>query len=920
MSQKMNSSFTQAKDPEWDCFCVDHAGLLEALHQISLSENRAQSPRDHATRPLLETFQKKVDGEIASSSRHVALTHEALVLKLKSSIATVRKATDQARAVQEGKAAAEECQGLLERLARFVESNHRAVCDVKDRCVEEYNLNPIERKSNLLASWVPGPLLVLLSKLWNCDEEDSAWVPPASFQRTTSKYLVKREDVLKVKLAFAKHLPVLVVGDGKDNSDAPDDALLSSIYLDTDDLRYYKPRLGREEGCRLFRLRWYGSFAMSKTVYVERKTHHTSWSGDKSIKERFPLPRSEVDGLLQGSVPPGPDATALERDVRQELADSGVSAVLRTLYYRTAFQSATKNRVRISLDTMLTWVPERDGPRDKFRNLDGLPENSVEFGYAVLEVKLLDEAEPWLQDILATLPIQAMPGFSKFIHGTALFTEVPVFPYWMSRLSETDPGSCARLGHSSSSSKLNHCFATEEVPPGAVVSIGKPSEHLFAKLIGTRSVVRYVAPLRQVREAWKGGENSWVRPPKIEPKTFFANERTFVQWLQPGVVFLLLAQGLLPTGMVVMSTNLKIMGTVAVAVGILLMTLSFLRFGHRTRKIVRRDPAGYQEHILPYVVVLVLTAMGVAAIVITFLAPASPDDLQGPNCGYKASIQRDTSSIEGNWGSLTEQPSGLYHEGGNKLLLASGYEILGIDTSTMAISKVLHNGGVNNETLGVETTAVTRGLDGALVLGARKQLLRYDQAGLEQSVTIRPTDLLELDGIAACPIEFCPVNMSNRQMFWLGGVSNRTNRRAEVASGTQEMAKVVLVSVDWNRGTYTPVEHIDVHRILCRNRDCPWSSAAVRVHDLSLQESTLSVVISISGSGAETDAFVQRRVLGIPLGGGEVEVYRAPLYAFGDGNWEGFAKVGNRVFLAHAGAGEIWSFDWSPALPGFLGC
>ncbi|KAJ2810464.1 vacuolar transporter chaperone, partial [Coemansia sp. 'formosensis'] len=70
-----------------------------------------------------------------------------------------------------------------------------------------------------------------------------------------------------------------------------------------------------------------------------------------------------------------------------------------------------------------------------------LPENDVcRFPYAVLEVKLQTQSgvEPpqWVTDLIDSHLVEAVPKFSKFIHGTSVLLEdrVDVFPFWFSQM------------------------------------------------------------------------------------------------------------------------------------------------------------------------------------------------------------------------------------------------------------------------------------------------------------------------------------------------------------------------------------------------------------------------------------------------------------------------------------------------------
>ena len=66
-----------------------------------------------------------------------------------------------------------------------------------------------------------------------------------------------------------------------------DSSLVSSVYFDNSACDVYYERLERQEGARLVRIRWYGESAgEDDELFVERKTHHESWTTDTSVKER----------------------------------------------------------------------------------------------------------------------------------------------------------------------------------------------------------------------------------------------------------------------------------------------------------------------------------------------------------------------------------------------------------------------------------------------------------------------------------------------------------------------------------------------------------------------------------------------------------------------------------------------------------
>lgn len=291
-----------------------------------------------------------------------------------------------------------------------------------------------------------------------------------NFVRQTTKYWVHRDNITELKLVILKHLPVLVFNASKEFEEK--DSAISSIYYDNPDTwELYQGRLKKTEGAEAIRLRWYGGME-SDQIFVERKTHREDWTGEKSVKARFALKEKHVNAYMDGlmtveqifekmrregkkSEAEINDLEQLAREIQYRVITRRLVPVTRTFYHRTAFQLPGDARVRISLDTELTMVREDnlDGRRragDNWRRMDigvdfpfsQLPPEDVErFPYAVLEVKLQTQAgqEPpqWIRDLTASHLVEAVPKFSKFIHGTStLFPDrIHLLPFWMPQMN-----------------------------------------------------------------------------------------------------------------------------------------------------------------------------------------------------------------------------------------------------------------------------------------------------------------------------------------------------------------------------------------------------------------------------------------------------------------------------------------------------
>ncbi|KAG8887438.1 vacuolar transporter chaperone, partial [Tulasnella sp. 332] len=323
------------------------------------------------------------------------------------------------------------------------------------------------------------PLIVKLSKLYDLvrtrghpvQGDSSAGGSQSAFVRQTTKYWVHPDNLVHLKLAILKHLPVLVFNAEKEFEIK--DSAITSIYFDNDDLELYLGRLEKTEGAEAIRLRWYGDTTV-KTIFVERKTHREDWTGEKSVKARFPIKEDKVNAFLHGEytmdaefqelVKKGKKSQAevdsmiqLAQEVQYAILTRKLHPVMRTFYNRTAFQLPGDARVRISLDTELDMVREDnwDGKQRSganWRRTDiGIDhpfeqvaaEDKELFPYGVLEVKLQtqlgQEPPQWVKDLVSSHLVESIPKFSKFIHGCAslLPTRVDLVPFWLPQM-DTD--------------------------------------------------------------------------------------------------------------------------------------------------------------------------------------------------------------------------------------------------------------------------------------------------------------------------------------------------------------------------------------------------------------------------------------------------------------------------------------------------
>lgn len=462
-------------------------------------------------------------------------------------------------------------------------------------------------------------LIVKLSKLYDLVRtrgnpvkgDSAAGGGQQNFVRQTTKYWVHPDNITELKLIILKHLPVLVFNADKEFE--PEDSAITSIYFDNKDMDLYYGRLRKDEGAEALRLRWYGGMK-SEQIFVERKTHREDWTGEKSVKARFALKEKKVNQFLSGELTASQvfekmrkegkkspqeidNLERLAKECQYRILKEKYRPVMRSFYNRTAFQLPGDARVRISLDTELTMVREDnfdgyDRTHGNWRRMDigvdypfpQLPEKDVcRFPYAVLEVKLQtqmgQEPPAWVRDLVTSHLVEAVPKFSKFIHGgaTLLTDYVNLLPFWYTQMDvdirkpkiQQEYGirrnAPLRIESSTSANELDEEELSGYSGSGVQFSndinpleedLEETSPLLFQNSHRSRQgnsffnqLMSYFKDDREftVKEGTNFDLNGTFKdklpkgksicvPIRIEPKVYLANERTFLSWLSVGML------------------------------------------------------------------------------------------------------------------------------------------------------------------------------------------------------------------------------------------------------------------------------------------------------------------------------------------------------------------------------------------------
>ncbi|CAD7700341.1 unnamed protein product [Ostreobium quekettii] len=505
--------------------------------------------------------------------------------------------------------------------------------------------------------------------------DGTVWNAPEVFERKTVKYWVHPANVLRVKCMLIKHLPILIYGAGKGQADAKsrlsslkeqtqkDGTLISSVYFDNDELQTYHDRIRREHGSSLTRIRWYNKRVLTDDMetFIERKIHGDSWTGIKSVKERSPMPATQVPRFINGEHVEAMDA---EGSKGERLLDIQTKVFherreepnVRTEYVRVAFQESSSNEVRISLDSHVRMIREKGvprGPTGWHRDVvksEPQPKDVVNFPYSILETKVASEEPPeWVQEILNTGMLVEVPKFSKFLHGTALLfgDSVSHSPFWFvpDDHDRYTPATIAEMADQSDvyDKKAGQRGAQAPHQAGTTSNRVELSEIIVAQSSQTAAGAREVIPVAEPDTATKkkmkskGVDKKSVRTAalvrtRIEPKTFFANERTFLAWLTISVLVMFMGLTLLDGASLVGGATAEsvkpceednscrvreISGVLISPMALVLMAYSLYQYRRRNIQILRRETVRFDDQRGPVLITGLLLAILITAFVIS---------------------------------------------------------------------------------------------------------------------------------------------------------------------------------------------------------------------------------------------------------------------------------------------------------------
>ncbi|KAG0174287.1 vacuolar transporter chaperone [Apophysomyces sp. BC1034] len=493
-------------------------------------------------------------------------------------------------------------------------------------------------------------LLRSLSQTDRDHDANNSWSPERTDTRTITKtYWIHPDNLTKVKAILQFHMPAR-------QYEATDEtgAAVSSVYFDNpNNFNQYISCLQRDTG--------------AESVWLQCGSSSTG-----SVGGSVRMNTDQIAQFIAGHLTPGQIVAELrEQDaplavvreieqiassVQQSICRKKLEPVLRCVYNRTSFRYPGHDKTWVYLDSDVWYIREDNlgkhrraagaWRREDVNRLDEEEEEEVKeaeeaadiyrFPYAVLEIKqgrYLQTPE-WLTQMNTSHLVHEVPRFSKYLHGASQLYQLPLLPWWLSelRIDIRGPQGDSDLGHAETLWQL------PQEPVGRLSSMTLPP---FPPEHGSSTIKMWAAEqslpgdrdrnrkaLAWLRKRWRkskteGGQILPLSKVKIEPKTFFANERTFLSWLQFCALLLTVSLSLLNFG----DHLSRIIGGFFIVISALLAVYALWRFQYRAWQIRTRNTGRYDDLYGPAVLCLLLLVALIVNFCLRFQQPAPTSPL-----------------------------------------------------------------------------------------------------------------------------------------------------------------------------------------------------------------------------------------------------------------------------------------------------
>lgn len=492
-------------------------------------------------------------------------------------------------------------------------------------------------------------------------DKNVSWNPPSSFERSTHKYWVEPQSILDVMLKCTEEVPVLVYGKEGDESFDVTTAMrqdlwetlstsITSIYFDSrDDLTLYKDRIARIESAQLFRVRWYNAKPSGNDhIFLELKTHHEQWVLDESIKERVAIRAKDFSSVLRRDGKRWNDADAeklllaakpnLSGDglatatdlllrIRKLIIKKNLEPFVRSSYRRVAFQSNTNNALRFTIDRDIELSSEMDAPLGHWcRPCEDAYVAKVMMPISVFEVKLNGtEAPEWVSTLLNESKILDGHKFSKYLSGASMLCpeKVPILPYWAG-----DPIFCSYYNEKFQRSKahnqnyemmcLTQQFRDQKDVEACTLSLSDGENQsnesngstMLKRRNGTQTRSKFLKLLnfRKKNRSRRTNNVASKDRVRVEPKTYFAAERTFIQWISAALLLITISALLFSLSETQNAEGPRFNGLILIFVATFVTVYALIVYFRRLFLMKNRKTYGYTDHFAPVILTVAVLA------------------------------------------------------------------------------------------------------------------------------------------------------------------------------------------------------------------------------------------------------------------------------------------------------------------------
>eukprot|EP00759_Apiculatamorpha_spiralis_P038832 PhF_6_TR37860/c0_g1_i1/m.56401 len=422
---------------------------------------------------------------------------------------------------------------------------------------------------------------------------------------TSLKFVLEEGRALELMLKLSKRFPVSV---GAEVTEATQQ--ITTIYYDNTKFDAYHNRTSATD---ILRVRYYGKLNREGNVFVEKKKHEVHGKREENEKERFSLPVARIHQFLYKEWDPLPflqsiiddketlqSACTLATEVQAKVQRESLVPVVRIVNDRVAYEAVCdgENVVRITLDSQICCIKEDVGmPKTWVKTADQVSP-TFRMSSAVIEIKTPGQIPKEIIDIVQSVEAKQY-NFSKYRTAVAVHYkeagDAP--PEWFQEPTIADTVSRHR----------HLCNPTENAsPPSSDRSDDRSRSPGLSPRGGDERAPLIPAPVPPPRPPAPAAS---PKPPagpipgkviiRLEPKVFFANERTFLHWQHQSVLVLLLGAAMLsyhPENLQGLYTGC---GLSVLAIGALTILYSLFRFYWRLKSIELGEREGYIDRYGP---------------------------------------------------------------------------------------------------------------------------------------------------------------------------------------------------------------------------------------------------------------------------------------------------------------------------------